>query len=86
MRHLLAALVPHALTWAVSVQRGWIRSSSATFHRLFRHPRSEPDCMTRQLPARIKLTYGRPAEQLHQHPACGGHGLRTTKPFSEAAV
>ena len=36
-------------------------------------------------PLQINLTFGRRARRLHQYPACGGQGLRRTRPFLKAA-
>jgi len=42
--------------------------------------------MTRLVfPSTINLISGRRSRRLHQHPACGGQGLRRTKPFSSSA-
>jgi len=42
--------------------------------------------MTRLVfPSTINLISGRRSMRLHQHPACGGQGLRLTKPFSSPA-
>jgi hypothetical protein len=41
--------------------------------------------MTWLFPRQINLTFGRRAKRLHQDPACGGWGLRRTRPFSKAA-
>jgi hypothetical protein len=37
------------------------------------------------LPSQIQLIYGRCSRQRNQHPACGGQGLRRTRPFYQAA-
>jgi hypothetical protein len=63
-----------------------VRVTFFALRRLLRHPRSEPNCMTRLVyPSQIQLIYGRRTGRLHQHPACGGRGLRRTKPFYETA-
>lgn len=36
------------------------------------------------LPSQIQLIYGRCSRQRNQHPACGGQGLRRTRPFYQA--
>lgn len=43
--------------------------------------------MTRLVyPSQIQLIYGRCLRQRHQHPACGGQGLRRTRPFWLTAI
>jgi len=66
--------------------RGKISTALAKLQCLFRYPRSEPDCMDLgSFPRQINLTFGRRARRLHQDPACGGWGLKRTRPFWTAA-
>jgi hypothetical protein len=59
-------------------------TSSASFQSIDTSPNvsvpgSKPDCMTRRI-CRIHLISGRLCLP-DQHPACGGQGYRTTRPF-----
>jgi hypothetical protein len=74
-----------SLTWGYLSQGVKISSALAKLQRLFRYPRSELDCTIWSFPHQINLTFGRRAKRLHQDPACGGWGLRRTRPFSKAA-
>ena len=63
-----------SLTWGGSGQEMRFIRASIILQRLFRYPRSEPDCTAWSFPRQINLTFRRRSRRLHQYPACGGRG------------